>query len=189
MGRVRGWTTSGASRIGSRARRRANACPTSTITLSGFSCPLPSTPQPYYRLPLTLSLPLVRMGPLRPLRLFLTFAVLFAALTETSAQTSSALGPKISDASPVRDNILLLPLNGQPATNRIDQLLLQSGLHRRQQQLTCTTNYTACEGTQFCCPDGNVCCSGESFSVLDHSTFGGGVGCGTVNDSTPFTEC
>ena len=108
--------------------------------------------------------PLMRMGFFRPSRLFLTLLALSTASIITSAKDTSVSGPRnlISGDQPPRDNALLLPLNGQPASNRIDGLLVMPRLWSRQQQLTCATNYSVCEGTEFCCPDGNACCSGES---------------------------
>lgn len=105
------------------------------------------------------------MGPLRLLRLLFT---LIALTTLTSAQLVSALDPPtlISNDQPTRDNVLLLPLNGQLAKKRIDGLLVPSKLWSRQTEAACATNYTACQGSQFCCPDGNVCCSGGFLVVL-----------------------
>ena len=135
---------------------------------------------------LTLS-PVMRMGLPRPSRIFLVFLALVAVSTVTSAQSPSVLGPRklISDSGqPLPDNALLLPLNGQQASNnRLDGLLVLSGLRSRQQQVTCTTNYTACQGTDFCCPNGNMCCSGESSRFSAQRILGGDVGDDSSCDS------
>lgn len=105
------------------------------------------------------------MGPLRLLHLLFT---LLALTTLSSAQIASALDPPtlISNDQPTRDSLLLLPLNGRLAKQRIDGLLVPSKLWSRQTGAACPTNYTACQGSQFCCPDGNVCCSGGFLAVL-----------------------
>lgn len=126
---------------------------------SWVSRPPPSTPSSTSTLH-----PFARMRLLRPIRLFLALVALTAASTITSAQDASFFDPKksVSDGQPVHDNALLVPLNGQLASNRIDVLLLPSKLRSRQQVPTCATNYTVCQGSDFCCPEGNACCPGES---------------------------
>lgn len=100
------------------------------------------------------------MGLLRPLHLFLAFLVVLTPIT--SAQFASVLDPPTltSDDQPAPDNALFFPLNRLLSKKRIEELLVPSKLWSRQQQVTCITNYTACQGSQFCCPDGNVCCPG-----------------------------
>jgi len=115
------------------------------------------------------------MGLFRPLRLFFALLAFSALFTLASAQEASVRG-RISDGQPLRDNVLLFPLNGQLAGNRIAGLLVPLKLWSRQQEVTCATNHSACEGAQFCCPDGNVCCSGELFPVLCKHIYGGDVG-------------
>ena len=100
--------------------------------------------------------------PLLPLSLaFLAFVI---APPVTAVKFPSALDPRdlISDGRLELDNALLLPLSGQLASNQINGLLVPSKLWPREQESICATNYTTCVGTGFCCPDGNVCCSGES---------------------------
>jgi len=100
--------------------------------------------------------------------------------TVTNAQLASVSDPSrepISDGQPVRDNVLLLPLNAQLAKERIDGLLVPSKLWSRQETITCPTNYTVCQGSQFCCPDGNACCSGGLLPLLDGHIHGRD-GCG-----------
>ena len=107
---------------------------------------------------------LPRMGPIRLLHLSLTLLAFSAPFTVASAQDASVSDPPnemISEGQPLRDNVLLFPLYGQLASNQVDGLLLFLKLWSRQQEVTCATNYTACQGSQFCCPDGNSCCSGE----------------------------
>jgi hypothetical protein len=105
-----------------------------------------------------------RMGPFRPLHFFLTLLAVTVPFTVASAQDTPVLdrpNDKISHGQPLRDNVLLFPANGQLVRNQIDGLLGLSKLWSRQQQVACSTNYTQCQGTQFCCPTGNSCCSGE----------------------------
>jgi len=104
------------------------------------------------------------MGLFSPLRIFFALLAFSALFTVTGAQDPPK--ERISDGQPLRDNALLFPLNGQLAINRIDGLLVPFKLWSRQQEVTCTTNHTACQASQFCCPDGNVCCSGGFFPVL-----------------------
>lgn len=103
----------------------------------------------------------MRMGILWSLRLFLTLLALATPFAVTNAQFGSDPREAISDGRPVPDNVLLLPLNGHLAKNRMARLLVPSGLWSRQQELTCATNYAMCEGTGYCCPDGNACCAGQ----------------------------
>lgn len=98
------------------------------------------------------------------LRLFFTLFAFVAPLAVASAQDASVLDPPtdmISEGQPLRDNVLLYPLYGQPASNQLDGLLGSLKLWKRQQNVTCATNYTICQGSQFCCQSGNTCCSGE----------------------------
>ena len=105
----------------------------------------------------------MRVGHLRSIRLFLALLALATAPKVTAAKYPSALDSRelISDGQPVRDNVLLLPLTGKLASNRINGLLNPSNLWPREQTPICVANYTACAGTEFCCSDGNVCCPGE----------------------------
>lgn len=128
--------------------------------------------------PLLLLSSLARMELLGPLRLFLTLLALATPLTITSAQAASALDPvggMISGGQPIGDNVLLFPLSGQLSKETIDGLLVPSKLWSRKQEATCATKYALCRGTQFCCPDGNVCCSGEFLSAPGQNTCGGDV--------------
>ena len=111
------------------------------------------------------------MGPLRAFHLFLISLAVSAPSIIASAQDAPILDPPrevITDGQPLRDNVLLFPLYGQLAKNTIDGLLFPSKLWSRQQQVACATNYTTCQGTQFCCPDGNVCCSSELLRIPRH---------------------
>jgi len=119
-------------------------------------------------------------GPLPSIRLFLVF---LAAPTVTAAKFPSALDTRepIFDGQPVHDNVLLLPLTGQPASSRIDGLLDPSNLWPRRQAPICAVNYSVCVGIEYCCPDGNVCCPGE-FSWLSADPFEeGGEGYGRLS--------
>lgn len=104
------------------------------------------------------------MAPLRAFYLFiasLTFAAHFAIASAQDAPVLDLPRETITDGQSLRDNVLLLPLYGQLAKSQLDGLLVSPKFWSRQQQVTCTTNYTICQGTQFCCPGGNVCCSGQ----------------------------
>lgn len=129
---------------------------------SQASCPPPST---QFFPP-----SVVKMGPLRAFNFLLTFLVFAAPLTLASAQDTPILEPpreaRVTDGQSLHDNVLLIPLYAQLAENRIDGLLVLSKFWSRQQNsVSCATNYTVCQGTQVCCPDGNVCCSSEFLRV------------------------
>ena len=117
------------------------------------------------------------MGPVRALHFF--FALLAATIpfTAVSAHDTESVLDRPEEAfsygQPLRDNVLLFPLDAQPARNKIDGLLSLSKLWSRQQQVACSTNYTICQGTQFCCPNGNACCSGEFLAFLRKPSTGG----------------
>lgn len=119
----------------------------------------------------------MRMGLSRQLSLLSTFLACTALLVAASAQDP----PKelISDGQPLHDNALLYPQYGQLAGNQIDGLLVSLKFWSRQQQVTCATNYTECQGTQFCCPNGNACCSGGTCCGAGTycTTVGGVQGC------------
>jgi len=105
----------------------------------------------------------VKMGPSRASHIFLISLALTALFAVSSAQNAPVLDPPmemITDGKPLRDNVLLFPLFGQQSGNKINGLLGLSKFWSRQQEVACATNYTSCQGTQFCCPNGNVCCSG-----------------------------
>jgi hypothetical protein len=129
----------------------------------------------YARLLLLTLLTLMRMGPLRPLYILFALLALATPFTIASAHLTSDLDPPtlIPDNQRAPDNVLLLPLNGRLAKNRIDGLLVPSKLWSRQQEVTCATNYTACQGSQFCCPNGSACCPG---GFLGQFIRGEGVG-------------
>ena len=143
-----------------RSGANSNSCPANVGMSSRVACPPPST----RLLSLTSHPPLTRMGLSQSFRLFLTLLALATPFAVASAQDVSVLDPPmemISDGYPVGDNVLLFPLNAQQARNRIDGLLVLSKLWSRQQEVTCASNYTTCEGSGYCCPEGNACCSGK----------------------------
>jgi hypothetical protein len=116
------------------------------------SCPPPSAVDPF---------PLARM---KPLRLFCTLLAFTAPFSAASAQYASVVDSStdmISDGQPLHDNVLLYPIYGQLARNQVDGLLGSLKLWTRQQGVTCATNYTICQGSQFCCQSGSTCCTGE----------------------------
>ena len=128
----------------------------------------------------------MKLGRLLSSRLFLALLALANAPITTAAKSPSALDSResISDGQPTRDNVLLLPSNGQLSSNRIDALLVPSKLWPREQESICVMNYAACTGTEFCCPEGNVCCPGE-FSLLLADASGGQEDAAKV----PYNPC
>lgn len=120
-----------------------------------------------------------KMVPSRLSRLLFIFLALAAPFTISSAQIAPVLDlptELIPDGQPAPDNLLFLPLSGTVAKQRIDGLLVPSRLWSRQQEVTCTTNYSVCQGSQLCCPTGNVCCSGGFLPILGNHFHGGDVG-------------
>ncbi|KAF9783293.1 hypothetical protein BJ322DRAFT_144354 [Thelephora terrestris] len=85
----------------------------------------------------------------------------------------------ISDGQPLHDNVLLYPIYGQLAKNQVDGLLGSLKLWTRQQGVTCATNYTICQGSQFCCQSGSTCCTGGTCCGAGTycTTVGGVQGC------------
>ena len=127
------------------------------------------------------------VGLLTSIRLSLALVTLVIAPTVTAANFPPALDPRglISDGQPVSDEALLRPLIGKLASNRINGLLNPSNLWPREQAPICAVNYSTCAGTEFCCPDGGVCCPGELSRLLVNKSGGGSA----VDDSyDPFTH-
>ena len=145
-------------------------------------------PLSYIRALLYTLSPSRNMGPSRLLRFLFIFLALAAPFTISSAQIAPVLDPPaelIPDGQPTPDNVLFLPLSGSVTKKRIDGLLVPSRLWSRQQEVTCATNYSVCQGSQFCCPNGNVCCSGEFLPLLGRTLSRRGCGCQLL---TPFTQ-